>query len=149
MCIHSHILEKLNFEVESPLKLNLICLILFFIINRMVNIFKHILTHVKEYCEQAAIHGPQHIVSERLSRLERLVSYRLMAEGWFPRSLFYSTVLLYILNFRLIKGSIEMSSKIDFWDIMHQSYGTTSEAKEESQKAMLGLKIINWTSWLI
>ena len=47
----------------------------------MVNIFKHILTHVKEYCEQAAIHGPQHIVSERLSRLERLVSYRLMAKG--------------------------------------------------------------------
>ena len=49
----------------------------------MVNILKHILTHVKEYCEQAAIHGPQHIVSERLSRLERLVSYRLMAEEAF------------------------------------------------------------------
>ena len=34
-----------------------------------------IIQHIKEYCQQAAIHGPQHIVSERLSRLERLVSY--------------------------------------------------------------------------
>ena len=42
--------------------------------NRMVNFGKLILQHVKEYCEQAAIHGPQHIVSERLSRLERLVT---------------------------------------------------------------------------
>ena len=42
--------------------------------NRMVNFCKLILQHVKEYCEQAAIHGPQHIVSERLSRLERLVT---------------------------------------------------------------------------
>ena len=41
--------------------------------NTMVNFCKLILQHVKEYCEQAAIHGPQHIVSERLSRLERLV----------------------------------------------------------------------------
>ena len=40
---------------------------------RMVNFCKLILQHVKEYCEQAAIHGPQHIVSERLLRLERLV----------------------------------------------------------------------------
>ena len=59
----------------------------------MVNIFKHILTHVKEYCEQAAIHGPQHIVSERLSRLERLVSYRLMAEGWFLLRIFPSCAI--------------------------------------------------------
>ena len=44
------------------------------------------------------------------------------------------------------KGSIEMSSKIDFWDIMHQSHDTTSEAKAGPQEAMLGLKIINWTS---
>ena len=42
--------------------------------NRMVNFGKLILQHVKEYCKQAAIHGPQHIVSERLSRLERLVT---------------------------------------------------------------------------
>ena len=42
--------------------------------NRMVNFCKLILQHVKEYCEQAAIHGPQHIVSERLSQLERLVT---------------------------------------------------------------------------
>ena len=42
--------------------------------NRMVNFCKLILQHVKEYCEQAAIHGPKHIVSERLSRLERLVT---------------------------------------------------------------------------
>ena len=41
--------------------------------NIMVNFSKLILQHVKEYCEQAAIHGPQHIVSERLLRLERLV----------------------------------------------------------------------------
>ena len=39
----------------------------------MVNIFKIILLHVKEYCEQAAIHGPQHIVSPRLNVIERLV----------------------------------------------------------------------------
>ena len=26
-----------------------------------------------EYCEQAAIHGPQHIVAERLTIFERLV----------------------------------------------------------------------------
>ena len=39
--------------------------------SRMVNFLKLILQHVKEYCEQAAIHGPQHIVSERLSKLER------------------------------------------------------------------------------
>ena len=39
----------------------------------MVNILKIILQHIKEYCEQAAIHGPQHIVAERLTRLERLV----------------------------------------------------------------------------
>ena len=42
--------------------------------NRMVNFCKLILQHVKEYCEQAAIHGPQHIVSERLLQLERLVT---------------------------------------------------------------------------
>ena len=46
----------------------------------MVNIFMHILQHIKEYCEQTAIHGPQHIVSERLTRLERLVSYKFMIE---------------------------------------------------------------------
>ena len=42
--------------------------------NRMVNFLKLILQHVKEYCEQAAIHGPQHMVSERLTKLERLVT---------------------------------------------------------------------------
>ena len=42
--------------------------------NRMVKFLKFILQHVKEYCEQAAIHGPQHIVSERLTKLERLVT---------------------------------------------------------------------------
>ena len=42
--------------------------------NRMVNFLELILQHVKEYCEQAAIHGPQHIVSERLTKLERLVT---------------------------------------------------------------------------
>ena len=39
----------------------------------MVRFFKKILKHVAEYCEQAAIHGPQHIVAERLTILERLV----------------------------------------------------------------------------
>ena len=39
--------------------------------SKMVNFLKSILQHAKEYCEQAAIHGPQHIVSERLSKLER------------------------------------------------------------------------------
>ena len=42
--------------------------------SRMVRFFKIILQHVAEYCAQAAIHGPQHIVSERLSRFERLVT---------------------------------------------------------------------------
>ena len=42
----------------------------------MVNILKLLLQHIKEYCEAAAIHGPQHIVSRNLTRLERLVSYR-------------------------------------------------------------------------
>ena len=42
--------------------------------NRMVNFLRLIQQHVKEYCEQAAIHGPQHIVSERLTKLERLVT---------------------------------------------------------------------------
>ena len=47
----------------------------------MVNFCKLILLHVKEYCEQAAIHGPQHIVSERLSRLERLETMTIREEG--------------------------------------------------------------------
>ena len=41
--------------------------------SRMVRFYKKILQHVAEYCEQAAIHGPQHLVSERLTRYERLV----------------------------------------------------------------------------
>ena len=41
----------------------------------MVNIFRILLQHIKEYCEAAAIHGPQHIVSQRLSIIERLVLY--------------------------------------------------------------------------
>ena len=41
--------------------------------NKMVRFFKKILKHVAEYCEQAAIHGPQHIVAERLTIFERLV----------------------------------------------------------------------------
>ena len=44
------------------------------IYSRMVRFYKKILEHVAEYCEQAAIHGPQHIVSERLTRYERLVT---------------------------------------------------------------------------
>ena len=39
----------------------------------MVNIFRILLQHVKEYCEEAAIHGPQHIVSPQLAIGERLV----------------------------------------------------------------------------
>ena len=34
---------------------------------------KKILRHVAEYCDQVAIHGLQHIVSERLTQYERLV----------------------------------------------------------------------------
>ena len=48
------------------------------IIIRMVNFLKIILQHIKEYCEQAAIHGPQHIVSQRLAIFERLVLYSLL-----------------------------------------------------------------------
>ena len=43
------------------------------IFNRMIRFGKTIMQHVKEYCEQAAIHGPQHIVAERLAIYERLV----------------------------------------------------------------------------
>ena len=43
------------------------------IIIRMINVCKLILRHVKEYCQEAAIHGPQHIVSPRLAIFERLV----------------------------------------------------------------------------
>ena len=42
---------------------------------KMVNIFWILLRHVKEYGEEAAIHGPQHIVSIRLAILERLVLF--------------------------------------------------------------------------
>ena len=38
----------------------------------MVDILRTSLRHVKEYCEEAAIHGPQHIVSPRLAIFERL-----------------------------------------------------------------------------
>ena len=43
------------------------------IYNRMARFYKKILQHVAEYCDQTAIHGPQHIVSERLTQYERLV----------------------------------------------------------------------------
>ena len=43
------------------------------IMNRVVNVCKLILQHIKEYCQEAAIHGPQHIVSPRLEIFERLV----------------------------------------------------------------------------
>ena len=46
--------------------------------NKMVRFFKKILKHVAEYCEQAAIHGPQHIVAERLTIFERLVVHSLL-----------------------------------------------------------------------
>ena len=39
----------------------------------MANFLKILLRHLKEYCEAAAIHGPQHIVSPRLAVIERLV----------------------------------------------------------------------------
>ena len=35
-------------------------------------VIRILLQHVKEYCEEAAIHGPQHIVSPRLAIFERL-----------------------------------------------------------------------------
>ena len=40
----------------------------------MVNIFKLLLQHFKEFCQAAAIHGPQHIVGQRLAMFERLDS---------------------------------------------------------------------------
>ena len=48
------------------------------IIIRMINVCKLILRHVKEYCQEAAIHGPQHIVSPRLAIFERLVLLPMM-----------------------------------------------------------------------
>ena len=44
------------------------------IINRMFKLWKKILEHVKDYCEEAAIHGLRHIVSQRLAIFERSVS---------------------------------------------------------------------------
>ena len=41
----------------------------------MINLCKKIAEHIKEYCEAAGIHGPQHIVSQRLTIYERLASY--------------------------------------------------------------------------
>ena len=43
----------------------------------MVNVCRAILQHIKEYCEEAAIHGPQHIVAHRLAVFERLVPIQL------------------------------------------------------------------------
>ena len=40
----------------------------------VVNVCKKILQHVKEYCQEAGIHGVQHIASPRLAIFERLVS---------------------------------------------------------------------------
>ena len=40
----------------------------------MFNFWKKILEHVKDYCEEAAIHGLRHIVSQRLTIFERSVS---------------------------------------------------------------------------
>ena len=45
------------------------------ICNGMFYFCRKILQHVKEYCDQAAIHGPQHFVSERLAIFERLVRF--------------------------------------------------------------------------
>ena len=57
---------------------------------KMVNIFCNLLQHVREYCEEAAIHGPQHIVSQRLALYERLVSFL-----WCSCFLFQSKIIFY------------------------------------------------------
>ena len=60
------------------------------IMNRVVNVCKKILQHVKEYCQEAAIHGPQHIVSPRLAIFERLVLLPLLYISlYFCRNLVY------------------------------------------------------------
>ena len=46
----------------------------------MVNVCRVILQHIKEYCEEAAIHGPQHIVAHRLAIFERLVPIQLASD---------------------------------------------------------------------
>ena len=56
----------------------------------MVNIFRNLLQHIREYCEEAAIHGPQHIVSQRLALYERLVSFL-----WCSCFLFQSKIIFY------------------------------------------------------
>ena len=48
--------------------------------HRMVNVCRLILRHIKEYCEEAAIHGPQHIVAHRLAIFERLVPIQLASD---------------------------------------------------------------------
>ena len=48
----------------------------FEVIMNVVNVCKKILQHIKEYCQEAGIHGPQHIVSPRLTVFERLVLWR-------------------------------------------------------------------------
>ena len=67
------ILEHVDYQRPRTNRIKYIGSVDHSIHTRMVQFYKKILQHVAEYCEQAAIHGPQHIVSERLTRYERLV----------------------------------------------------------------------------
>ena len=46
--------------------------------NGVVYVCKKILQHIKEYCQEAGIHGPQHIVNQRLAVFERLGLYNFL-----------------------------------------------------------------------
>ena len=52
----------------------------------MFNFWKKILEHVKDYCEEAAIHGLRHIVSQRLTIFERSVSLDIVGVAARPQS---------------------------------------------------------------
>ena len=44
------------------------------------------------------------------------------------------------------KGSIEMLSKVGFWDVMRQCHDVASEVRERSQEAVLELKLYGLSS---
>ena len=72
----------------------------------MVNVCRAILQHIKEYCEEAAIHGPQHIVAHRLAIFERFVPIQLAC-----------TVYDYFCHEKIIAKLEALITYFSFWGI--------------------------------
>ena len=72
----------------------------------MVDILRTSLRHVKEYCEEAAIHGPQHIVAHRLAIFERFVPIQLAC-----------TVYDYFCHEKIIAKLEALITYFSFWGI--------------------------------